>query len=391
MTVRLLQVPVLALSVALNGCAGLGTVPVPKKPGAETTTGVPEATASGAPATDADTKAPKGAKTGVPPVVVPGQPPPVVVDNLPAKEHVQNAITLLQTGQEQRAYAELDAALKKEPDNRIGRNLMTQVQTDPAVYFVEKESFAYTVQPGESLSIIAKKFLDDALKFHILAKYNEITDPSRLTPGQTIKIPGKKPPEVAVGEDTHYQQAKRQYDAGKYSEAITVLEGGSTENADVRDLLVLSYTKFADELAQKAKLLEAQNVLEKAVTIQPNNEKLKKQLKQVEARREAARLYQLGTDAVAAGESTKALDLFTQVLKLDPNHEGAKKQMANMKGDAIETIHRDALAEYNKQNLDKAIALWDSVLTMDPNHERAKLYRARAVELKEKLLRLEKK
>jgi nucleoid-associated protein YgaU len=379
-----------------NGCAQMGGVPVPKKSTAEGPVEAPPAPpaapgATAAPGAKAPAK-PLGPKVATPPAgaagvpAAPGVPP--VDDTLSAREHVQNAINLLQTGEEQRAAAELDAALRKDPDNRIGRNLMGQVQADPATYFTQKDSFAYTVQPGESLSIIAKKFLDDPLKFHILAKYNEITDPSRLTPGQTIKIPGTKPPEVAAVEDSAYQKAKRSYDAGKYSEAIATLEGSSTESAEARDLLVLSYTKYADELAQKAELLEAQSVLEKAVSIQPNNEKLKKQLKQVEARREAAKLYEQGTDAVAAGDSAKALDLFTQVLKLDPTNEAAKKQIANLKGDAIEAIHKEALAEYNKQNLDKAISLWDSVLTMDPNHERAKLYRSRAIELKKNLERV---
>ena len=49
------------------------------------------------------------------------------------------------------------------------------------------------------------------------------------------------------------------------------------------------------------------------------------------------------------------------------------------------------MTEYRKQNLDKAIDLWDRVLALDPNHELAKLYRARAVELKVRLEKLDKK
>ncbi len=51
----------------------------------------------------------------------------------------------------------------------------------------------------------------------------------------------------------------------------------------------------------------------------------------------------------------------------------------------------EAMTEYRKQNLEKSIELWDAVLALDPNHELAKLYRARAVELKEKLEKLDKK
>ena len=370
------------LTLLLGGC---GTVPMPKK--ADGTSPVAGSTTT----PPAAGKKVEDGKPGAP--LKPGV-EASKVDNLSAREHVQNAVTALQYGQEVNAKADLEAALRQDPESKIAKSLMAQIQADPAQYFGGQESFSYTVQSGDSLSTIARRFLDDPLKFHILAKFGGITDPSHLQPGQTIRVPGKKPPEVAVtptGEESRTQQAKHFYDAGKYSDAIELLESGGAESSEGRDLLVLSYIKYADELAQRANLLEAQNILERAVTIQPNNEKLKKQLKQVERQREAARLYKAGTDAVAAGDSAKALDAFSAVLKLDPMHEGAKKQIVSMKSDAVESMHKDAMTEYRKQNLDKAIDLWDRVLALDPNHELAKLYRARAVELKVRLEKLDKK
>lgn len=51
-------------------------------------------------------------------------------------------------------------------------------------------------------------------------------------------------------------------------------------------------------------------------------------------------------------------------------------------------LHRQALNAYRSQDLDKAIALWDQVLEVDPDHSSARLYRSQAIELKEKLSRL---
>lgn len=312
-------------------------------------------------------------------------------DTLSAREHIQNAVTALQYGQEANAKADLEAALRQDPESKTAKSLMAQIQADPAQYFGSAEFFNYTVQSGDSLSTIARRFLDDPLKFHILAKFGGITDPSHLQPGQVIKVPGKRPAEaqITAAEESRVQQAKRLNDAGRYPEAIEVLEAG--DSAEGRDLLVLAYSKYAEELVQKANLPEAQNMLEKAMVIQPGNEKLKKQLKQMERQREVARLYKTGTDAIAVGDGAKALDAFGAVLKLDPTHEGAKKQVVAMKADALESMHKDAMAEYRKQNLDKAIDLWDRVLMLDPGHELAKLYRARAVELKDKLQKLDKK
>ena len=70
---------------------------------------------------------------------------------------------------------------------------MDQIKADP-----QKELgatfFRYTVQRDDSLSKIAQQYLGDRFRFHILAKYNDIANPSKLAAGQVIKIPGRAPP-----------------------------------------------------------------------------------------------------------------------------------------------------------------------------------------------------
>ncbi len=54
--------------------------------------------------------------------------------------------------------------------------------------------FRYTVQRDDSLSKLAQQYLGDRFRFYILAKYNDMANPSRLAAGQVIKIPGKAQP-----------------------------------------------------------------------------------------------------------------------------------------------------------------------------------------------------
>lgn len=313
-----------------------------------------------------------------------------------ALEHIQRAVNKLQVGQVADAKTSIDAVLRQNPANKVARSLLAQIQTDPARYFGGTDSFNYTMQQGDTLQSIAQRFLEEPLKFFILARFNGISDPSRVTPGRIIKVPGYKTANAPAAaplaiEETPTQRARRFYDAGKYSQAIEMLEGSATGNGEARDLLAVSYAKYADELVQKQNLTAAQSQMEKALALQPNNEKLQSQLKLIEKQRDIMMNYKIGNDALAARDTAKALDAFNAVLKLNPWHEGAKKQIAAIKADHVESMHKDAMVEYNKQNLDQAIALWDRVLALLPTHQSARLYRARAVDLKTRLMKLEQR
>jgi tetratricopeptide (TPR) repeat protein len=58
------------------------------------------------------------------------------------------------------------------------------------------------------------------------------------------------------------------------------------------------------------------------------------------------------------------------------------------KADQADVLHREALNAYRAQDLDKAIALWDQLLELEPDYESASIYRSQAVELRNKLTKL---
>lgn len=313
------------------------------------------------------------------------------------KEHVNTAIEYLQEGEEAKAKIELESAIRQEPDNMTAINLLVQINSTPEKFFKEKKSFSYKVESGESLSMIARKFLDDPLQFHILAKYNDIENPNDLQAGQIIRVPGERKEPVApkkkatpIADDEvglKLALAQRLYDSGKFQETIDLLENIETKGKYVskqRDLLVLTYAQYANVLTEKAELLEAEAILEKAVSMEPGNKKLKDQLSSLKNRRKANDFYNEGLQAMTDGDQDKAFEAFQKVVKLNPSHELAKRKIAEIKSEVIESLHKTAMQAYRKQELDKAIELWDKVLELEPEHELAKLYRARAIGLKKR-------
>lgn len=116
-------------------------------------------------------------------VVAPGEVPGAVA----------RAIEMLELGEAAAAEELLEAVLRTEPAQRRAQSLLRQIREDPRV-LLGRDSFQIRVQPGDTLSRIAQRYLNDALLFYALARYNGIAVPRQLAGGQMIRVPGKAPP-----------------------------------------------------------------------------------------------------------------------------------------------------------------------------------------------------
>ena len=107
----------------------------------------------------------------------------------------------LDSGEDEKARVELEYARQLEPDNKQVACLLRGITADPQAT-LGKESTAYTVRPGESLGLIARRAMGDVCEFYILARYNQLKVPKQLSSGQTIRIPGKVALAAPTAADT---------------------------------------------------------------------------------------------------------------------------------------------------------------------------------------------
>ena len=335
-------------------------------------------------------------------------------DRTRARQYVLTGIALLQKGEEEKAKKKLFMALHLDPNNKRAKKFLKQINTDPETY-LGREYSHYTVQYGESLSIIAKNFLGDSLEFYILARYNAIKNPDLLKSGQIIKIPKKtrvprviskvreepqkEAPKVSLpvpvplekepqSFEVEYTAANQLYKAGKYQGAIDLLQGSVEKGAEgvkVRNLLALIYSEYALDLIHREKLLDAQRLLQNAVALRPDDKRLKERLANLENKLAVQRLYKNGLAALKAGSPDKAQGAFIQVVEIEPDHAKAQEQLTKLRPALIDFYNKKAKLAYRRQHLKEAISAWDKVLELDPDHELARLNRARALELQEKL------
>ena len=268
-----------------------------------------------------------------PPVVVAPEPPkpvpPPEPQLSPAEKRAQaqkltiDAITQLQNGEEAAAQRMLEQSLALDPGSDLAKKMMDQIKADP-----QKELgtvfFRYTVQRDDSLSKIAQQYLGDRYKFHILARYNDIGNPSKLAAGQVIKVPGRG--QVAATPKPAAPPADATDEAAKAA---------------------------APEVAT------------------PRNA--------------AMALMQQGTELQKAGNLEGAYDAFREAALRDPGNRDAVLQRDATRQALARRYEREATQAFQRQNLDEAIGKWDRMLALEPGNQKAKLERERAIDLRKRL------
>jgi len=252
------------------------------------------------------------------------------------------AIDLLQNGNEVDARTALEKATSLDANNDLARKLLDQVNAD-AQKELGSTFFRYTVQRDDSLSKIAQTYLGDKFKFYILAKYNDIPNPSKLAAGQVLKIPGRAPAPAAAKP-----AAPAPHVAEPAPAAAPAAPAAPAEPA--------APPAPAQAEAPSAPPAKA-----------------------------ASALMQQGMAQQKSGNLEAAYASFSEAARSEPGNKDAVMQRDAVKAALLRKYDREALQAYRRQNLDLAIKKWDQLLALDPTNQKAKLERERAVELKAKM------
>lgn len=241
-----------------------------------------------------------------------------------AQRLAMSAVEMLELGHEEPALAEIRRALQADPANRLAQSLLRQVETDPQV-LLGREHFIYRVQPGESLSRIAGRFLNDVHLFYALARYNDIKVPRQLQGGQAIKVPGRQPPPAATPPV-----------APPPAPAPTPVAPPAPAPAA---------PKPPDAGPSAAEVVIQQE-------------------------------YRRGLSLMAQQKPAEAIGAFDQVLERDPNHANARLKRAQALSQVGGLIRL----------LENTIRRLDAQLAQNPNNAQAKAQRDKAVADRERLL-----
>ncbi|MEZ5584860.1 MAG: LysM peptidoglycan-binding domain-containing protein [Candidatus Competibacteraceae bacterium] len=275
------------------------------------------------------------------PVVTP------VEENLTVKEYIRRGVGYLEVGNEIDAREDFVRALELEPDNRTAAFMLEQIDADPEAY-LGRDYFPYTVRRGQVLSTIAKRFLGNSLKFYILARYNDIPNPSVIEVGQVLKIPGKPRPEPPPRPEV---VAKPESE-----EAITTVEQPVEPEVQTLDEDIASMGEQGEFATQPAGT-EPESVSASEPESSPGPDSSTEPVPPPEP--ETEQVATVAKPPVAPPEPDRQL---------------------------VDQYHKQALILFREQqNLCGAIRAWDKVLALDPGHVAALTYKDKAQRMATKL------
>ena len=103
-----------------------------------------------------------------------------------AEKHYQNGLAFHRKGEYNRARQEFLTTLRYNPDHPEAEKMLQEhVLQEQQV----KGYVLHTIQPDESISMLAKQYYGDFKKFQIIAEYNQLEDATKVRGGQEIKVP----------------------------------------------------------------------------------------------------------------------------------------------------------------------------------------------------------
>lgn len=105
-------------------------------------------------------------------------------------DEIDEIAELLDRGQPGAAKRRIERALERDPMNASLLVLLQGIEGN-AREALGPSNHPYTVQPGDTMSGLAQRFLGNRLKAYQLAQYNDVDTPADLAPGTVLRIPGQ--------------------------------------------------------------------------------------------------------------------------------------------------------------------------------------------------------
>lgn len=185
--------------------------------------------------------------------------------NKESREHYKAGLRFHKEGKYGRARQEFLIALRLRPQYPEVVNMLTSRKRIKIEKYI-----VHTIKPGESLSKVAGIYYGDHQKFPVIAKYNNMTDATRVHEGQKIKVPEIEGVEFLVGgEAVETEETAIAYSG--FWDWEDVREGPTGVKAQETEEEIAIYRDHGIDLYHKKEYQEALVALNLALNMEPND------------------------------------------------------------------------------------------------------------------------
>ncbi|MFP3869837.1 MAG: tetratricopeptide repeat protein [Syntrophobacteria bacterium] len=290
-----------------------------------------------------------------------------------AQRHYRRGLALREKGKYGEARHEFLVALRLWPDYPEVVALLQPAERPRYTRYL-----VHTVQDGESLTGIAKKYYHDHSKFDVIARFNNLEDAAKLLPGTRLKIP------EAEGATLRYPEKSEETILGQESaEQIARQEPEAGDASGVQGCIydpVAVYEEQGVSLLQDGRYLAALSEFQKVLNSDPGRTRIRRYM--------ALAHYQQGVVLLEQDEYLKASRHFNEALSLDRQCTSCREYLKRSEDAYKETHYRKGIEYFEKQKLEKAIEEWLLVKEFEPDYKKLQAYLLRARNLLDKIQRL---
>jgi tetratricopeptide (TPR) repeat protein len=277
-----------------------------------------------------------------------------------AKSHYKAGLKFQKQGKYGRARQEFLMALRLRPDYPEVVNMLTSRKRIKI-----KRYIVHTIQPGESLSKVAGMYYGDHHKFPFIAKYNNLTDATRVHEGQEIKVPQIEGVEFLIGRETvETEETGVDYSGFWDWEAVREGETGvkGPKGEQEAEVQIAIYRDHGIDLYHKKQYQEALIALNLALNMEPRDKTTLEYAHK--SHFENARILFDNRDYLQAKRE------FEASLKYKGDCQECVAYVKKSEDLYKEMHYKRGMQYFGKQQLKEAIQEWELVRNRDPNYKR---------------------
>ncbi len=283
-----------------------------------------------------------------------------------AEEHYMVGLKFHKQGKYGLAHHQFLVALRLWPDYPEVVEILTSRKR-----LKIKRYIVHTIKPGESLSKVANIYYGDYHKFPVIAKYNNITDATRIEIGQKIKVPEIEGTEFLFGKEAIEEEKVEVADAGFRAWEGYALEAQKKEEEPEVEVKeeekkpedqIAIYRDYGVDLFREKKYREAIVIFSKVLNERPEDS--------IALEYSYKAHFQQGITLFSKKDYLAARDQFEVCLRYKTDCQKCHGYIKESEDSYKETHYKKGIQFFNNELLTEAIWEWRLVKLIDPDYKR---------------------